>query len=144
MPTLWSDISSIQYIQILIATPLAVSKRGGHLQFGRRLKDAYSNTKSNSACCFEKGRTSSVRKKIWRTYIQIRIATSLLFCAIFVVTTCDLICDCSIKQYQPNRKNRPHILNNREEYYYYYYYYRLSFRKWDDISSWKFFWRTMI
>ena len=47
----------------------------------------------------------------------------LFFCAIFVVTTCDLIFDRSTKQYPLNVKNRLHILNNREAYYYYYYYY---------------------
>ena len=51
-------------IQIRIATALVVSKRGGHLQFGKRLKDYYSNTNSNSACRFEKGRTSVVSKEI--------------------------------------------------------------------------------
>ena len=47
-----------------IATALVVSKKGGHLQFGKRLKEYHSNTNSDSACRFEKGRTSSVRKEI--------------------------------------------------------------------------------
>ena len=46
----------------------------------------------------------------------------VLFCVIFVVTTCNLICDRSTEQYPLNGKNRLHILNSREEYYYYYYY----------------------
>ena len=51
-------------IQIRIATSLVVSKRGGHLQFGKRLKDYYSNTNCDSACRFERGRTYSVEKEI--------------------------------------------------------------------------------
>ena len=42
-------------IQIRIATAIVVSKRGGHLQFGNRLEDYYSNTNSDSGCFFEKG-----------------------------------------------------------------------------------------
>ena len=49
-------------IQIRIATAIVVSKRGGHLQFGKRLKDYYSNTNSDCACRFEKGRTYLVEK----------------------------------------------------------------------------------
>ena len=45
-------------------TALVVSKKGGHIQFGRRLKDYYSNTNSDRACRFERGRTSSVSKEI--------------------------------------------------------------------------------
>ena len=52
------------YIQIRITIVLVVSKRGGHLQLGKILKDYYSNTNSNIDFCFEKGRTSSVRKEI--------------------------------------------------------------------------------
>ena len=37
------------------------------------------------------------------------------------MTTCDLICDRSTKQYPLNGKNRLHTLNNREASYYYYY-----------------------
>ena len=76
-----------------------------HHQLGKRLKNYYPNTNSDSACKIEKGRTSSVRKKIegilfkykyrqrllfrkgedifglerdWRTIIQIQIATALV------------------------------------------------------------------
>ena len=45
-------------------TPLVVSKGGVHLQLGKRLKDVYLNMNSDTACCFEKGGTSSVRKEI--------------------------------------------------------------------------------
>ena len=51
-------------IQIQIATALVVSRRGGHLQFGNRLEDYYSNTNSDSGCFFEKRRTSADRKEI--------------------------------------------------------------------------------
>ena len=51
-------------IQIQIATALVVSKKGGHLQLGNRLRDTYSNTNSDSTCRLEKGRTYSVRKEI--------------------------------------------------------------------------------
>ena len=47
-----------------IATELVVLEREGHLQLGKRLKDYYSNTNSDSACCFEKGMISSDRKEI--------------------------------------------------------------------------------
>ena len=42
-------------IQIRIATALVVSKKEGHLQFGNRLEDYYSNTNSDSGCFFENG-----------------------------------------------------------------------------------------
>ena len=51
-------------IQIRIATAIVISKRGGHLQLLKRLKYYYSHTNSDSACCFEKGSTSSVREEI--------------------------------------------------------------------------------
>ena len=45
-----------------IVTALVKYKR--ELQFGNRLMDYYSNTNSDSACRFEKGRTYSVEKEI--------------------------------------------------------------------------------
>ena len=51
-------------IKIRIATELVVSKKGGNQQLKKRLKEYYSTTNSDSACRFEKGGTSSVRKEI--------------------------------------------------------------------------------
>ena len=53
-----------EYDSKQLATAVVFSKRGGHLQLGKRLKDYYSNTNSDSACRFEKGRTYSVWKEI--------------------------------------------------------------------------------
>ena len=58
------EIDCRTIIQIQIATALVVLKGRRHLQFGNRLEDYYSNTTNDSACCFEKWRTSSVRKEI--------------------------------------------------------------------------------
>ena len=60
-------------IQIQIEIALVVSKRGGHLQLGNRLKDYYSNTYSDSTCSFEKGGTSSVRNDIEGSRIEVRM-----------------------------------------------------------------------
>ena len=49
-------------IQIRIATSLIVSKRGGHLQLGKGLKDYYSNMNGNSVYRFEKGRYQQLNK----------------------------------------------------------------------------------
>ena len=51
-------------IQIQIVTALVLSNWGGHLQLGKKLKDVYSNTKSDRACHFEKGKIPSVRREI--------------------------------------------------------------------------------
>ena len=42
---------------------LVVSKRGGHIQLNKILKDYYSNTNCDRACRFEKGRTPAVEKE---------------------------------------------------------------------------------
>ena len=65
------------------------------------------------------------------------------FCAIFVVATCDLICDRSTKQYPLNGKNRLHILNNREAYYYYYYYYHHNIYRISGVTVDIYFTRTL-
>ena len=51
-------------IQIRMVTAVVFSKGGGHQYIGKKLKDYYSNTNSESACCFEKGRTSEVEQEI--------------------------------------------------------------------------------
>ena len=54
----------LPFSKIRVATAVVFSKKVGHLQLGKRLKEYYSNTNSDSACCFEKGGKSSVRKEI--------------------------------------------------------------------------------
>ena len=45
-------------------TALVVSTKGGHIHFGKILKDYYLNTNSDIACGLEKGRTYLVSEEI--------------------------------------------------------------------------------
>ena len=79
------DCSTI--IQIRIATALVVSKRGGHLQLGKILKEYDSNTNSGRACRLKRGghlKTGKILKDVYlNTWIGIWIGVLILYTLLF-------------------------------------------------------------